>query len=830
MAGGGFSTSARATNLELLRALVVRADVDLLSLDVFDTLLLRRVARPVDVFAVLGRRLADAGRLPRGVGAPTFAVLRREAETRARARAVAAGRGPEVGLRAVYAEFPDSFGPPEEFVREELRCEKTLVFPDPAVVDLVARARAHGTRVVLTSDTYFSAAHVEYLLGGCLPDAPERIFTSSDHGTGKGSDLFDVVLDHLDVEPHRAVHAGDNEAADVARPRTLGLHVVHLPIEDPGLEHLVRAEGFVLDEALDQAAAPRTFDWVAGDHGLTAVRLRAAGTVDDDDPMGPYRRIGALVLGPVFTGFAEWVVEEARALGAARAYCLMREGAFLTPFIRSVAQSMGVPLEVRPLWLSRHVAARAAVTEVDEPTVRSFLVRRRTPTPRVLAEALGVPARMLASRGRLDVPLDDVMLANQVVARIVGDPEVAAAVAAAAAAARARLGRYLDQALHPDDHDLLLVDLGWNATIQAGFAAALAALPGARTTRGRYLATTRPVASRLLDGLDARGFLVDTGSPMGDAQALVRSPEVFEMVTLPAVGSLRDYTDAGEPVLDPRGVPAGQLEQEAAVRTGIEAFAGLWGRCRPTDPRLGLVHADLALRMIARRFVARPTPAEFARFADWRHEDNFGSTATDRLDHVDPGLDLRYSAATELYRFPNETVYWPAGVLAASAPRLAVGADLALDGFAPEVVGDRPVRRGVVELELDSPAVKSPAWADAARLIANPEARCLARLVTIIPSPTAIRCRIRGDVAAVHVDRIRLVLTRRGADPTVVDVTEPVGDWVAERGRWSGTRLDLDRGEAVLAVAPARLGDCTDVYRIEVALYLRLVDDEVPAR
>lgn len=830
MAGGGFSTSARATNLELLRALVVRPDIDLLSLDVFDTLLLRRVARPVDVFAVLGRRLVDAGRLPRGVTASTFAVLRREAELRARARSVATGRGPEVGLRAVYAEFPTAYGVADELVREELRCERALVFPDPEIVDLVARARAHGTRVVCTSDTYFSAAHLEYLLDGCLGEPPERIFTSSDHGTGKGEDLFDVVLDHLDVEAHRVVHAGDHDGVDVQRPRALGLQVVHLPREDPDVERLVRAEGFVLDEALDQAAAPRTFDWVAGDHGLTAVRLRAASAVEGDDPLGPYRRLGALVLGPVFTGFAEWVVEEARALGAERVYCLMREGAFLAPLVRSVAQSMDVALEARPLWLSRHVAARAAVTEIDEPTIRSFLVRRRTPTPRVLAEALGVPARLLAPRRLLDVPLDDVMLANRVVLRVVHDAEVSAAVAAAASAARERLRRYLDGVLHPDDRELLLVDLGWNGTIQAGFAAALDALPGGRTTRGRYLATTRPVAARLLDGLDARGFLVDTGSPLGDAQALVRSPEVLEMVTLPAVGSLRDYTDAGEPVLDARGVPAEQLDQEAAVRTGIEAFAALWGRCRPADVRLGLTHADLALRMIARRFVARPTPSEFARLAGWRHEDNFGSTATDRLDHVDPGLDLRYSAATELYRFPNETVYWPAGVLAASAPRLAVGADLALDGFAPEVVGDRPVRRGVVELELDSPHVKSPAWADAARLIANPETRCLARLVTIIPAPTAIRCRIRGEVPAVLVDRIRLVLTRRGGEPTVLDSTDPARDWPAERGRWAGPELTLDRGEAVVAVAPGALGDGSDVYRIEVALYLRLVDDEVPAR
>jgi hypothetical protein len=193
---------------------------------------------------------------------------------------------------------------------------------------------------------------------------------------------------------------------------------------------------------------------------------------------------------------------------------------------------------------------------------------------------------------------------------------------------------------------------------------------------------------------------------------------------------------------------------------------------------------------------------------------------------VDPALDLRYVAASELYRFPNEAVYWPAGVVATVAPRLAVGADLVLDGFAPEVVGDRPVPGGVVELEFDSPAVTSPAWADATRLVANPESRCLARLVTIIPAPTAVRVRIRGQVGAVGVDRVRLVLHRRSRPPVVVDVDDAPAVWTATRGRWAGRLLGLDRGEAVIELSPTHLRN-GDVYRTEVTLYLRLVDDEV---
>lgn len=824
-------SSARATNLAFLRDLCARREVDVLSLDVFDTLLLRRVARPVDLFAVLGAHLERAGVLPQWGDARTFARLRREAEVRARERSVEAGSGVEVKLDEIYAELVEWLGDPDRARRaleQELWTERRLTFADPAIVEIVRIAHDQGIRVVLVSDTYFSAAHLEFILDRCLSDVPVRIFTSSDYRVGKADHLFELVLDHLDVEAHRVVHAGDNPIADVRSPRAVGMRAVHLTRECNELERALRAESVVLDEGIDAAVAPRTFDWVAGDFGLTALRLRAICSVDGDDPLAPYRRIGAGILGPVFTGFAEWVVREAEALGASRAYCIMREGAFLAPLIADVARSMGSDLEPRPLWLSRSVAARAAITEVDEPTIRAFLVRRRTPTPRMLAAALGVPARMLAPRRQLDVPLDDVILANRVVARIVGDPKVRNAVRASAAAARQRLERYLALACDQGDRELLLVDLGWNGTIQAGFDAALRALQGGRRTVGRYLATTRHIAPLVLAGMRARGFLADSGNPTGDVMALVRSPEVLEMVTLPAEGSVRDYTVNGEPVLEDRPVDSWQLAQEGAVRDGIRAFADLWGRCRPDDPRLSLSSAQEALRMIVRRFLARPTTTEFGLFAAWRHEDNFGSLETERLDYVDPVLDLRYVSASDLYRFPNEMVYWPAGVAAAIAPRLAVAGDLVLDGFAPEAVGDRAVPGGLVELELDSPVVTSPAWADEQRIVANPEARSLVRLVTIIPSPSAVRCRIRAAVESLGVDRIRLSLARRTGAPTVCDVERPAVAWIPRRGHWCENRLVLDNGEAVIELAPGLLAS-SDVYRTEVILYLRLVDDEVPA-
>src|SRR5688572_3915398 len=61
-----------------------------LSVDIFDTLVWRRVPEPADVFLLLGRALSAAGRLASHVSAVQFAELRKAAERGAREKAEAA--------------------------------------------------------------------------------------------------------------------------------------------------------------------------------------------------------------------------------------------------------------------------------------------------------------------------------------------------------------------------------------------------------------------------------------------------------------------------------------------------------------------------------------------------------------------------------------------------------------------------------------------------------------------------------------------------------------------------------------------------------------------
>src|SRR3954449_9771748 len=83
-------------------------EVSVLSLDVFDTVLWRKVAEPREAFDLIAARLRARGALAPGIDDAEWATLRREAEKRARAEKRDRGEGLEVRLDEIHAAMPAS--------------------------------------------------------------------------------------------------------------------------------------------------------------------------------------------------------------------------------------------------------------------------------------------------------------------------------------------------------------------------------------------------------------------------------------------------------------------------------------------------------------------------------------------------------------------------------------------------------------------------------------------------------------------------------------------------------------------------------------------------
>lgn len=193
------------------------AAYDVISFDVFDTLILRAVSEPKDVFYFVGDRLEYLD----------FRRLRREAEEEARRANRAEGGSGEIALSDIYEELEARTGiPKEEGMRAELEAEKTFCFANPYLLETVRLLSGMGKKIVAVSDMYLSAAMIRDLAEHCGYSGIEAYFVSCEYGVSKGmGDLYDRVKEALG-EQLTYIHVGDHPQADGIRARDRGFHAV----------------------------------------------------------------------------------------------------------------------------------------------------------------------------------------------------------------------------------------------------------------------------------------------------------------------------------------------------------------------------------------------------------------------------------------------------------------------------------------------------------------------------------------------------------------------------------------------------------------------------
>lgn len=259
------------------------------SFDLFDTLLIRPVLHPHDVFRLVERDLA----------APGWARARIAAERIARA----AKASRETDLDEIYAAAPLArwSSSADTFRRRELHWEtQTSIDPEAAV--MVRQARDEGARVLFITDMYLPRNTLLELLAPVWQEG-DTLLISHEEGLSKAEGLWAKIAK---LYPHPWIHTGDNPHADIVQAAKHGIQTRLWTRSLPTQAELALAS----DNRSDPLAA-----------GLSRfARLTAPANSH------PIWADGANISGPVFFGFSQWILEQAAALGVDHVYFLSRDG------------------------------------------------------------------------------------------------------------------------------------------------------------------------------------------------------------------------------------------------------------------------------------------------------------------------------------------------------------------------------------------------------------------------------------------------------------------------------------------------------------------------
>ena len=188
---------------------------DVVSFDVFDTLILRPFSEPSDLFILVGEEL----------GIMDFCEIRKKAEEDARRRSEFLRGSREVTLYDIYEMVEEETGVEAvSGARTEFLTERKLCFANPYMLEVFRMVKARGKTVVAVSDMYLPRELMEELLRSCGYEGFDDILVSCDYScTKRKGGLFDILR-----KKYRGVifHVGDHPRSDVEAARERGIEAV----------------------------------------------------------------------------------------------------------------------------------------------------------------------------------------------------------------------------------------------------------------------------------------------------------------------------------------------------------------------------------------------------------------------------------------------------------------------------------------------------------------------------------------------------------------------------------------------------------------------------
>ena len=249
---------------------------DVITFDVFDTLLIRDVLVPADIFTLT---YGSAGR-----------YMRILAEMNARRKS----KTGEVTLDDIDKACPFS-------CNKELETEKKYCRANPAMLEIYKKLKASGKSVYAISDMYLSSEFIGSLLKNAGIDIPV-LASCEEKASKKDGTLFKIFLDRYSLSSGSVLHIGDSINSDGEGAGKAGIDSL-----------IIEKHSDILSYTRYSRKDPELSSFI--NHGLNELS-------------DPVERLGYEIVGPIILSFCQWVNAMNKEFGFDRLYFLARDMRF----------------------------------------------------------------------------------------------------------------------------------------------------------------------------------------------------------------------------------------------------------------------------------------------------------------------------------------------------------------------------------------------------------------------------------------------------------------------------------------------------------------------
>ncbi len=349
---------------------------DVVSFDIFDTLITRSVFNPDDVFHIMENVIAEKYDKP-----IDFLKIRKEAETVATEK-----YGAFTTIDKIYVEIAKNkiLGDiAQDIKRLEIDMEYRLCQPRKDMVEVFNALKNMGIHIILVSDMYLSRAHIVAMLHKCGIGGYDELFVSCDVGARKDDgSMWDMILARFN--PDRFIHLGDNFRSDIQMlmDRHINTHLVLNP------RAMLELSDF---SALADYAKKSLPDSIILGQAINCGIFNSPFAYDENGKLHfkDIYSFGYTTMGPLMARFIQWLVEEDHK-HQERLLLLSREGYLLEQLFNIYCKGRGIGTPDIKYFLTSRRACAVPALENDEDLKELLSQKYQGSFSNLLTERLGL--------------------------------------------------------------------------------------------------------------------------------------------------------------------------------------------------------------------------------------------------------------------------------------------------------------------------------------------------------------------------------------------------------------------------------------------------------
>ena len=217
-------------NLEKLKKEIISDKTEIVSFDIFDTLIMRPFWNPIDMFTFLNKYFRKITGIETGID---FSKIRIEAEKNVRNKLCNTTDKQDITLNEIYQEIKEEVGLDNEILEKlkfkEQELEIEFCSERKTAKEIFELAQYLNKKIICISDMYLPKETIEKILNknGYFI---ENVYLSSNIKLTKFTgDLYKYVIDELKIDGSKIVHIGDNYYSDYENAKKYEINAQFLP-------------------------------------------------------------------------------------------------------------------------------------------------------------------------------------------------------------------------------------------------------------------------------------------------------------------------------------------------------------------------------------------------------------------------------------------------------------------------------------------------------------------------------------------------------------------------------------------------------------------------